>query len=100
MTELQAAMGHAVLDNIDEIKSRRKSQVENYLNQLRFDKFHTITIRENTKWNFSYFPVVFDSEELLKKALQKLAEIDVFPRRYFYPSLNKIDYVKILTIIV
>jgi dTDP-4-amino-4,6-dideoxygalactose transaminase len=37
--------------------------------------------------------VVFPSEESLLKAEQKLKENHILPRRYFYPSLNKLPYV-------
>jgi dTDP-4-amino-4,6-dideoxygalactose transaminase len=51
-------------------------------------------IRENTQWNYSYFPVIFNSEEELLRVQKQLNAADIFPRRYFYPSLNTIDFVK------
>lgn len=38
--------------------------------------------------NYSYFPVIFDSEETLLKVDKALQAEHVFARRYFYPSLN------------
>jgi len=51
-------------------------------------------IRENTEWNYSYYPVLFESEEQLLKVQKVLNENQIFPRRYFYPSLNNLNYVK------
>jgi dTDP-4-amino-4,6-dideoxygalactose transaminase len=94
ISELQSAMGLAVFDELEFIFSERKKVVDFYLNNLDFTHISTMKIRENTKWNFSYFPVIFNSEEELLKVQNRLNESNIFPRRYFYPSLNSIDFVK------
>ena len=38
--------------------------------------------------------MIFNSEEELLKVQNILNESEIFPRRYFYPSLNTIDFVK------
>jgi dTDP-4-amino-4,6-dideoxygalactose transaminase len=53
-----------------------------------------LRIRERTDWNYSYYPVIFESEEQLFKVQKGLNENQIFPRRYFYPSLNTIEYAK------
>lgn len=93
ISELQSAMGLAVFDELDFIFSERKKVVDFYLNKLDFTKLSTMKIRENTQWNYSYFPVIFNSEEQLLKVQNRLNESEIFPRRYFYPSLNTIDFV-------
>ena len=93
ISELQSAMGLAVFDNLDHIFNERKKVVDFYLENLDFTTISTMKIRENTQWNYSYFPVIFNSEEELLKVQQQLNEAEIFPRRYFYPSLNKIDFV-------
>ncbi len=93
ISELQSAMGLAVFDELDFIYSERKKVVDFYLNKLDFTKLSTMKIRENTQWNYSYFPVIFNSEEELLKVQNRLNESEIFPRRYFYPSLNTIDFV-------
>lgn len=93
ISELQSAMGLAVFDHLDFIFSERKKVVDFYLENLDFTTISTMKIRENTQWNYSYFPVIFNSEEELLKVQQQLNEAEIFPRRYFYPSLNKIDFV-------
>jgi len=93
ISELQAAMGLAVLPYMDEIIESRKNTVDFYDQNLDFSKIKGLKIRENTKWNYSYYPIVFESEEVLLKVQKALNEENIFPRRYFYPSLNTIEYV-------
>jgi len=94
ISELQAAMGLAVLPYMQTILSERKRVVDFYDSQLDFSRLQKMRIRENTIWNYSYYPVIFDSEEALLKAEGLLIESGVLPRRYFYPSLNTLSYVK------
>lgn len=94
VSELQSAMGLAVFDHIDTIFSERKKVVEFYNSQLNFTNLKPLKIRENTEWNYSYYPVVFDSEATLLEIQKELQSENIFPRRYFYPSLNTINYIK------
>jgi dTDP-4-amino-4,6-dideoxygalactose transaminase len=93
MSELQAAMGLAVLPNLNQILFRRKEIVDLYVNHLKLEKVKRISFRENVEWNYSYFPVLFDSEELLIEAQCNLNKEEIIPRRYFYPSLNLLPYI-------
>ena len=93
ISELQAAMGLAVLPHMPEILEGRKNAVDFYLKNLNFDKIFPMKIRENTTWNNSYFPVVFENEAAMVKVQEALNLNAVFPRRYFYPSLSSLNYV-------
>jgi dTDP-4-amino-4,6-dideoxygalactose transaminase len=90
MSELQAAMGLAVLPHLEYIMRERRKVVEFYNQNL--DGVQTIKLRERTSWNYSYFPVIFENEACLLKVKQSLVEANIFPRRYFYPSLNLLSY--------
>ncbi len=92
ISELQAAMGLAVLPHMQTILAERKRVVDFYNQNLNLDKIQTLKIRENTQWNYSYFPVVFKDEATLLQVQKDLNAQNIFPRRYFYPSLNTIDY--------
>lgn len=92
ISELQAAMGLAVLPHMETILTERKRVVGFYIQNLNLDKIQTLKIRENTQWNYSYFPVVFKDEATLLQVQKDLNAQNIFPRRYFYPSLNNIDY--------
>lgn len=94
ISELQAAMGLAVFPYIKEIVESRKKVVDFYNKNLDLRKLKVLKIRENTIWNYSYYPVVFETEEILLKFQKALNEEQIFPRRYFYPSLNTIEYSK------
>lgn len=94
ISELQAAMGLAVLPYIDEIISSRKNVVEYYLKHLNFSNLINIKIRENTNWNYCYYPVIFESEQVVIEVIDALNKEQIFPRRYFYPSLNTIPFIK------
>jgi dTDP-4-amino-4,6-dideoxygalactose transaminase len=91
-SELHAAMGLAVFPFIDEIISSRKDAVVTYDRLLDFSRIKKMKVRENTDWNYSYYPVLFSSEEELLAVQQRMNEKDIFPRRYFYPSLNTIPF--------
>lgn len=94
ISELQAAMGLSVLPYMDDIIEARKKIIEHYDAHIDFQKVHKLIIREYTHWNYSYYPVIFKSEEQLLLAEKKLIDNDIVPRRYFYPSLNTLNYIK------
>jgi dTDP-4-amino-4,6-dideoxygalactose transaminase len=94
ISELQAAMGLAVFPHMKTILEGRKAVVDYYDANLDFSKLQKIKIRENTQWNYSYYPIIFESEADLLAVQKVLNENQIFPRRYFYPSLNTIEYVK------
>ena len=93
ISELQAAMGLSVLPFMEEILNGREKTVGFYNANLNLDKIQTLKLREGTNWNFSYYPIVLESENVLLEVMDKLKENAIFPRRYFYPSLNTIKYV-------
>ncbi|PKP05675.1 MAG: aminotransferase DegT [Bacteroidetes bacterium HGW-Bacteroidetes-5] len=98
MTEVHAALGVANMKYYDDVLSDRKKKYNYYhnaLSPLNFLYFQKFEIGEP---NYSYFPVIFDSEERLLKIENKLNKEKIFPRRYFYPSINTytniVDYQK------
>ncbi len=92
--EFQAAMGLCNLKYIDENISTRRGLTELY-DKLLSDRYGKIIISNNTDYNFSYYPILFKNEALLKKKLGDLEEVNIYPRRYFYPSLNKLPYIRV-----
>lgn len=92
ISELQAAMGLAVFPYLQEIIESRRAIVEQYQSELSNTGLGFLEIRANTKWNYSYFPVIFKSELELLSCITVLNNAGIFPRRYFYPSLNTIEY--------
>jgi len=93
MNEFEAAMGLCMLDEIDLILEKREEVWNRYYKAFK-DILQLQARNKNATNNFSYFPVVFESEEQLKKVEKALNESDIFPRRYFYPSLDTLSYIE------
>jgi dTDP-4-amino-4,6-dideoxygalactose transaminase len=94
ISELQAAMGLAVLPYVQDIMKERSELTRYYDEHIHFGSIRKMKLRAGVNWNYSYYPIVFDSESALLVAMERLREKDVFPRRYFFPSLNTINYAK------
>lgn len=94
ISELQAAMGLSVLPHMGEVIASRKKTVKLYNQKLNFDNLKGLRLRENTDWNNSYYPVIFKSECKLLEVQNALNKEGIHPRRYFYPSLNTIKFLK------
>lgn len=93
ISELQGAMGLSVLPYMGTIIEGRKNIVEQYDSELDLRSLQKIKFREDIGWNYSYYPVLFADEKMLLRAQKALNEHEIFPRRYFSPSLNKLCYV-------
>jgi len=91
-TEFHAAMGLCNLPYIGEIIASREEICGWY------DEFLSATILtrpilpEGCQYNFAYYPVIFQSESELIQSQDQLNENNIFPRRYFYPSLSNLPY--------
>lgn len=94
MSELQAGMGLSVLPYIEHIVAERKRVCEYYDQNLDFNKLSKLKLRKETKWNYAYYPIICKSENQLLQLKANLEEENIFPRRYFYPSLEKLPYIK------
>ena len=88
MTEVHAALGIANLKYYDPVLEDRKNKYLLYKEVLKGQdsiRFQGIKTGET---NYSYFPIIFDNEKLLLECEHKLNAHKIFPRRYFYPSIN------------
>lgn len=93
MNEFESAMGLCMLDEMETIKAMRKIRYEYFENKLRDRKGVYLQERSNnTSNNYSHFPVLFEYEDKLIGILAELNKENIYPRRYFYPSLNELDY--------
>ncbi|MDI3507498.1 MAG: hypothetical protein PWQ69_1478 [Methanomicrobiaceae archaeon] len=91
MSEFHAAMGLSVLDEIETVLKGRGEVHHRYEEALQ-DYYDMPRWREGATRNYAYFPVLFPSEAALLKTEQRLNEAGIFPRRYFYPSLDALGY--------
>lgn len=98
MTEVHAALGIANLKYYDEVLQDRKDKYFYYKEKLSSDSTLSFQVVKHGETNYSYFPLVFQTEEDLLKVEKALNGEKVYPRRYFYPSLNTynkvVDYVE------
>lgn len=91
VSEFQAAMGLCNLKYTNKIiKSRKK--IFNLYNKLLLDITKKIVISNKIKYNYSYYPIILKSESELLGLIKKLNKNNIYPRRYFYPSLNTLPY--------
>lgn len=91
-SEFHAAMGLCNLPRVPEFIEARRQIAELYHAGLFEIPLQYPVIPPNVKYNYSYFPVIFSSEEQMHKVKDVLAAHDINTRRYFFPSLNKLPY--------
>src|SRR5690606_31662511 len=86
-SEFHAAMGLSNLDYIEVIHQSRKSITDRYIEKTHGLKALMPVWHRDATNNFAYYPLVFESEQLLLKCVDYLQLHEIFTRRYFYPSL-------------
>lgn len=91
MSEFHAAMGLAVLDDMDLILERRRGLFLTYRKELA-DVVSFQKIDETTSWNYAYMPILFKTEKELLHCMDALLQNKIFPRRYFKPTLDSLHY--------
>lgn len=92
LSELHAAMGLCVLPYVDDLIAKRKKRVELYDSLLLGCGIVRPTHQSDLEYNYAYYPVVLPSAKLTSSTIAHLKENGVFPRKYFYPSLNTLSY--------
>ena len=91
MTEVHAAVGIANLRYLDNALADRRAKYARYKEILGRNpdiRFQKIT----SDCNCSYFPAIFKDEATTLKVIEALNAVQVFPRRYFYPSVNTFSH--------
>jgi len=92
-SELNAAMGLANFPYINEIIADRQ-RVSVLYDKLLPEWLQRPKSQTELEYNYAYYPVVFRSEEQLLRVFDALKKEEIFPRRYFYPSLNTLPYIQ------
>lgn len=92
VSEFHAAMGLCNLNYIESnLKARR--QLFDLYQSLLSDKVYTPKPSTDGEANYIYYPIVLNSGTMRQRVTTKLEESNIYPRRYFYPSLNKLPYI-------
>ncbi|HNU88411.1 MAG TPA: DegT/DnrJ/EryC1/StrS family aminotransferase [Ferruginibacter sp.] len=87
-SELHAAMGLCLLPMMEEFIASRKKIAALYDSRLKDLPLQKPVSLHEVDYNYSYYPVVMDTEERVQKVKALLQQHDIITRRYFYPSLN------------
>ncbi len=93
-SEFHAAMGLVNLNYVGAIIEKRRKLAEHYDSFLENFQGKKLTLSQDIVYNYAYYPVLFDSESLLLKVVAELEKNLIYTRRYFYPSLEELPYVK------
>lgn len=88
LTEVHAALGIANLKYYSEVLADRKQKYLFYKKALSSKKNIRFQKIKRGECNYSYFPIIFENEAKLLEIVKKLNNENIFPRRYFYPSVN------------
>ncbi|MBR4927650.1 MAG: DegT/DnrJ/EryC1/StrS family aminotransferase [Alphaproteobacteria bacterium] len=92
-SEFHAAMGLANFPYIEKIIAERKRVSDLYDSKLS-GLVKRPQKQTDLAYNYAYYPVIFKDEVQLLRVFEALNKNDIFPRRYFWPSLNTLPYVK------
>ena len=84
MSELSAAFGLSVLPRLERDYLRRRQLAKYYEKELQSKQLRIVKSP-----NYSYFPLILPSNELMMRAVAMLNQEGIFPRRYFHPSLDE-----------
>ena len=94
MSEIHAALGLALIPCLPEILEQKRTLSQLYDKLLEGSCLQTIRWREGLKRNHSYYPVLLDDEATLLECRAALNDRGIYPRRYFFPPLNKLPYIR------
>lgn len=94
LSELHAAMGLAVLPKVGDIIEARRQCSAWYDEYLHEAPLQRPVVAPGLEYNYAYYPVIFDNHETMTQARQALMDNDIVPRRYFYPSLNTLPFLR------
>lgn len=94
ISELHAAMGLCVLPKVNDIIASRKECSGWYDEQLEGSLLQRPVPRVNLEYNYGYYPVICSTHEIMMRLRQTLIDNGIGPRRYFYPSLNTLPFLK------
>jgi dTDP-4-amino-4,6-dideoxygalactose transaminase len=93
LNEFAAAMGLCILDDMALILEQREEIASRYEQQLG-DHFDLQRQQPHSQRNHSYFPIALANEDQLLNCRAALKDRSINPRRYFYPSLDTLNYLQ------
>ncbi len=92
MSELNAAVGLCQIKNISKNYLARAHNNALYNNLLKKNSHIEIcAINQNSKSNFSYYPILIKNQNLRDPLYDYLKKIGINTRRYFYPLISNLS---------
>lgn len=92
-SEFNAAMGLSIYPYLSEIKQKRNN-ISLIYDALLPQRLQRPKKQNGLNYNYAYYPVVFETQEEMEAVIVLLQSNEIYPRRYFYPSLNKLSYLE------
>ena len=93
-SELHAAMGLCNLPQVPHLIAARKAICDLYDAHLNRARIQRPVLVAGLEYNYAYYPIIFESEAKLEEVCAELGKEQIVPRRYFYPSLNTLPFLK------
>ncbi len=93
-SEFHAAMGLCLLPRVEEFVRERQQIFAWYRQFLEGLGLGFPQPEEGLKHNYSYFAVLFKTERQLLRVMNELKKNGIFPRRYFFPALNTLPFIR------
>lgn len=93
MNEFEAAMGLCMLDEMYSIIKKREAVYHRYAQALG-DIVQVPRWNPHATRNYGYFPILLKDEAETLKVQKALNQHNIYPRRYFYPSLDTLSYIE------
>jgi dTDP-4-amino-4,6-dideoxygalactose transaminase len=91
-SEFHAAMGLVNLRYVDEILKTRRELSDHY--DVVLKGINALRPGISAGSNYSYYPVLFPNEPSALRVEAALNKNNIFPRRYFWPSLERLPYAR------
>jgi dTDP-4-amino-4,6-dideoxygalactose transaminase len=92
LSEFHAAVGLRLLEKTAGNIAGRKAVSALYDALLPGRGLRRPVFKAGLVHNHAYYPVIFDSEDIVLRVIKALRQEQIFPRRYFYPALNTLSY--------
>lgn len=91
-SEFHAAIGLANFKYLDISKQKRIEMYSLYFDMLKDFPLQWQKVNSKIESNYAYLPLVFENNKVATIVKRTLENKNIFTRRYFHPSLNKLDF--------
>ncbi len=94
ISELHAAMGLCLLPQVPDVIAERRLICAQYDARIPVEVCKRPRMPDGLEYNYSYYPVLFSSHDIMMRVRGALIAQNIMPRRYFYPALNTLPWLR------